>query len=68
MIKANDDPLAAKANAAFAEAALDVIARARASKTEIVVWREGHVVKLSPDQAQHELSQQTGNAGTESAE
>lgn len=55
--KANNDPLAAKANAAFEEVAHDVIARARAAKTEIVVWRDGKVAKLSPDQAERELAE-----------
>lgn len=68
MIKSHDDPLAAKANAAFDEVALDVVARARAAKTEIVVWRGGKVERLSPDQIERELSQQAANTGTESAE
>jgi hypothetical protein len=55
--KGNNDPLAAKANAAFEEVAHDVIARARAAKTEIVVWRDGTVTKLSPDQAERELAE-----------
>lgn len=66
--KANDDPLATKANAAFEEAAEDVIARARAAKTEIVVWRDGKVAKLSPDQAEQELANRISNTGTEAAE
>lgn len=66
--KANGDPLATKANAAFEEVAQDVIARARAAKTEVVVWRDGKVTKLSPDQAERELAERAANSGTDTAE
>ena len=65
--KANNDPLAAKAKAAFEEVAHDVIARARTAKTEIVVWRNGQVAKLSPDQAERELAERATSTRTESA-
>ena len=66
--QSNGDPLANKANAAFEEVAHDVIARARAAKTDIVVWRDGRVVKLSPDEAERELAQREVNDGTNAAE
>jgi hypothetical protein len=54
--KTNGDPIANKANAAFEEVAQDVVDRARAAKTEVVVWRNGKVTKLSPDEAEQELA------------
>lgn len=66
--KSNDEHLAAKATAAFEKVAQDVIARARAAKTEIVVWRDGKVAKLSPDQAERELVERATSTRTESAD
>jgi len=43
-----EDLLATKANAAFEEAAQDLIARAWAAETQVVVWHDGKVTKLSP--------------------
>ena len=57
MIRPNDEhSLANKAQAAFAEAARDVIARARAHNTPVVVWRDNKVVYLTIAQAEQELS------------
>jgi hypothetical protein len=66
--KANGDPLADKANAAFKEVAQDVIARARFAKTEVVVWRDGKVAKLSPDEAERQLTEHATNTETKTAE
>jgi len=56
MIKSNaPDSLIAKANLAFEAACRIVIERARQSKTEIVIWRDGQIVELSPDEATAEL-------------
>jgi len=56
MIKNNaPDSLIAKANLAFEAACRKVIDRARQSKTEIVIWREGQIVELSPEEATAEL-------------
>jgi hypothetical protein len=56
MIKSNSpDWLIAKANMAFEAACRKVIDRARQSNTEIVIWRDGEIVELSPDEATAEL-------------
>ena len=56
MIKSNaPDSLIAKANLAFEAACRIVIERARQSKTEIVIWRDGQIVELSPEEATTEL-------------
>ena len=49
------DSLIAKADMAFEAACRKVIDRARLSKTEIVIWREGQIVELSPEEATAEL-------------
>ena len=56
MIKNNaPDSLIAKANLAFEAACRKVIDRARQSGTEIVIWRDGQIVELSPEEATAEL-------------
>ncbi len=40
---------------AFEDACRKVIDRARAANTEIVIWRDGKIVELSPDEATAEL-------------
>ena len=56
MIKSNDpNSLIAKADLAFEDACRRVIDRARAANTEIVIWRDGRMVELSPDEAAMEL-------------
>lgn len=56
MIKTNTpDSLIAKADMAFEAACRKVIDRARQSNTEIVIWRDGEIVELSPDEATAEL-------------
>ena len=57
MIKANNpDSLTSKADLAFEDACRSVIARARASDTEIVIWRDGKIVELTPKEAEQELA------------
>jgi hypothetical protein len=56
MIKSNSpNSLIAKADMAFEAACRKVIDRARQSNTEIVIWRDGHVIKLTPKEATAEL-------------
>ncbi len=64
----NGDPLASKADAAFEEVSHDIIARARVAKTEVVIWRDGKVLKLSPDEAELELAAKSGIRNNEIAE
>ncbi len=45
----------AKAELAFEDACRKVIERARLSNTNIVICRDGNVVKLTPDEAEQEL-------------
>lgn len=56
MIRSNaPDSLIAKSDMAFEAACRKVIDRARAANTEIVIWRDGKIVELSPDEATAEL-------------
>lgn len=56
MIKGNSpDSLIANADMAFEAACRKVIDRARAANTEIVIWRDGKIVEISPDEATAEL-------------
>jgi hypothetical protein len=56
MIKKNEpNSLIAMADLAFEDAGRKVIERARIFKTEIVIWRDGKIVELSPDEATQEL-------------
>jgi len=50
------DTLATKVQLAFEDASHHVIARARASNTEVVIWRDGKIVELTPDEAEQELA------------
>jgi hypothetical protein len=62
MIKSNTpDSLIAKANLAFEAACRIVIERARRSGTEIVIWRDGQIVELSPEEATAELEANIAN-------
>ena len=54
-MESNSDSLIAKANKAFEAACRKVIDRARQSNTEIVIWRDGQIVELSPEEATTEL-------------
>jgi len=47
------------ADAAFAVAAEDVIRRARECNTDIVIWRDGAIAHISPD----DFERQRGNVG-----
>ena len=62
MIKSNTpDSLIAKANLAFEAACRIVIERTRRSGTEIVIWRDGQIVELSPEEATAELEANIAN-------
>ncbi len=51
MIRSNaPDSLIAKADLAFEAACRKIIDRARQSNTEIVIWRDGKIVELSPEE------------------
>lgn len=43
--------LTAKANAAFREASRDVVNKAKQSGTEVVIWRDNGIVKLTAQEA-----------------
>lgn len=60
------DSLIAKADRAFEDACRAVIDRARQSKTEIVIWRDGEIVELSPDEATIELESNLAKRHSES--
>jgi hypothetical protein len=62
MMRSNaPDSLIAKANLAFEAACRIVIDRARQSGTEIVIWRDGQIVELSPEEATAELEANVAN-------
>ena len=62
MIRNNPpDSLIAKADMAFEAACREVIERARQSNTEIVIWRDGQIVELSPEEATAELEANLAN-------
>ena len=57
MIRSNNpDSLTYKADLAFEDACRNVIARARTANTEIVIWRDGKIVELTPNEAEEELA------------
>ncbi|MFN0196238.1 MAG: hypothetical protein ACKVT0_05800 [Planctomycetaceae bacterium] len=41
-----------KANAAFAQAAVKIIERARQTGTPVIIWENGQVREISPDEMQ----------------
>jgi hypothetical protein len=49
------DSFIAKANLAFELACRKIIDRARISNSEIVIWKDGKIVQLTPDEATREL-------------
>jgi hypothetical protein len=62
MIRSNaPDSLIAKANLALEAACRRVSDRARQSGTEIVIWRDGQIVELSPEEATAELEANVAN-------
>jgi len=50
MSKITDQPMTDLANAAFEEAAKEVVKRAIETGTPVIVWRNGSVLKLDPHQ------------------
>jgi hypothetical protein len=63
----NPESLVAKADLAFEDACRKVIDRARASKTEIVIWRDGAMIELTPDEATRELEANLAKRDSENA-
>jgi len=57
----NESSLTAKIEAAFRQAAIMVIQRAKQTGTPVVLWKDGHVEEVSPDQIPA-LPPPTGNA------
>lgn len=56
----SSDWLTDQANAAFRVASEKVILEARQSNTKIIVWKNGQVCHLTPDEAVEALKQQSG--------
>jgi len=54
------DTLASKVQLAFEDDSDRVIVRARASNTEVVIWCDGKIVELTPDEAEQELAKNIG--------
>ena len=50
------DSLAIKVQLAFEDASYRVIERARAANTKVVIWRDGKIVRLTPEEAEQELA------------
>ena len=50
------DSIAIKVQLAFEDASHRVIERARAANTKVVIWRDGAIVRLTPDEAEQELA------------
>ena len=48
--------LSDKVDAAFGLVADEVITRAERSGTEVLIWRESQIVRLTPEQAREELN------------
>ncbi|MEX0712113.1 MAG: hypothetical protein WD278_07165 [Pirellulales bacterium] len=59
MIRRHDNvrELLSKAEAAFRQASLKVIQRARQTGTPVIVWKDGRIERLSSEQAELELRQ-----------
>ena len=51
----NDLSMSEMADAAFAATAEQVLKRARQTGTDLVLWRNDRVVRISPDEYQREL-------------
>jgi hypothetical protein len=47
------DDLTAKANAAFRVATARVVQRARLTGTPVIVWGDGHIKAIPPEQLSH---------------
>ena len=57
------DELTEKANAAFRQAAARVVQRARLSGTPVIVWENGRIQAIPPEQLSHlETVPQVGKA------
>ena len=56
MKKATEQPLTKLANAAFREAARDVIRRAKETGTPIIVWEEGRIRERTAEEMERKVS------------
>ena len=54
--------LTADAEAAFREASIVVIQRARQFGTPVIVWKDGRVTELTPDEAEQMLKEAIAKA------
>ena len=52
-----DATLAEKANAAFKQVAIDVVERAKATATPVIIWRDGKIVYLTAAEAEQMLQE-----------
>lgn len=53
----NDRSMSEMVDAAFAATAQQVLKRARQTGTDLVLWRNDRVVRISPDEYQRELEE-----------
>ncbi len=53
--KIHDGTLSGKVEAAFGMVAEEVITKAQRAGTEILIWRDSQIVRLTPEQATKEL-------------
>ncbi len=51
----HDETLSEKVDAAFGLVAQEVIARAERAGTDVLIWRDSQIVRLTPEQATKEL-------------
>lgn len=56
-----NESLSARADAAFQRAAQKVVERARQTGTPVVVWKDGHVTELPPEQISENRTPKTEN-------
>ena len=64
--KKQEDSLSAKADAAFRQAARDVIRRAKQTGTPVVIWKEGKVTEVPPEELDLESGTGTENSRAKS--
>ena len=57
--KKTESSLSEKADAAFRQAARDVIQRAKQTGTPVVIWKNGKVTEVAPEEI--DLDSETGN-------
>jgi hypothetical protein len=55
------ESMRAKADAAFRQAAVKVIERAKQTGTPVIVWKDGRVAAISPEEAEQGLARQSAD-------